>query len=338
MLRFGLGLSMSILFSLAISSQGWAAGVVHVAGFSKAIQGLVLSSKVFELHTAENMLPNSTKKSPPKLTVVVTGNYLRPGWNLAWYLKANAVIQHPHGEFSVAIPIEYQKTTIFLRAIGPQGQIEQSQMTLIYQGTATPVSRHTFGVQTAVSQIFYSETDFSNFKQTALTFKGSWNYVLVPNRWDFEISSYFTVWPLIKSADQDLRFLGVNLRAGYTTKWLPNPWVLKVLFGYYYITTFVQGDAFGYKNLMGPAIFPSLVRLLNGNRSIYSYFKFSPVQDRFSLSVRMYEVAFGGGYTIPISNGRTLSVGADLAMLNLPFEDGYTISSSSVSVGVSLKW
>jgi hypothetical protein len=97
---------------------------------------------------------------------------------------------------------------------------------------------------------------------------------------------------------------------------------------------FASDSSFGYKNISGPQLFPSLRRNLNNGHALSTYFKFSPISNNlgfFSLSNN--EIATGLSYLIPTEK-HTYSISLDYA--RIAFSDGEVeIGSNSLSLGGS---
>ena len=91
--------------------------------------------------------------------------------------------------------------------------------------------------------------------QVGLTGKLNVQYKFLPSRWDAALGVYGTILPLTESPGglPGARWLGVNLRAGYT---IPLDSLgrntLSLLPGVYFWSMFVPGQVYGIENLNGP--------------------------------------------------------------------------------------
>ena len=166
-------------------------------------------------------------------------------------------------------------------------------------------------------------------------------------RLSLNLNSFFTALPFNTSLIQigaisdnvSVRYLGVNLRAGYDTPWLTGDWKLQLNLGWYYNTTFVTNDRFGYVNANGPQFFPAVSYTIDENSSVGGYLKFSPMSTGFSFlnSSMNYEVAAGAYYMFP-----GLLFGKFKHTLNLDFAhlsikpDAVRAFSNSTTIGLGV--
>ena len=170
-------------------------------------------------------------------------------------------------------------------------------------------------------------------------------------RWSLGFSGFTTLLPLnsilyVSGAGVaeaiSIRFLGLNLRVGYDTSWLPNPWNLQLAAGWYLNTTFVQNNRFGYEWVNGPQLYPQLSYRLDEQRSVGGYLKFSPVMagpsSVLSLS-RNFEVATGLHYLFPVSwiGNRSISIAVDFAHLAIQ-PDAVRVISNSTSLNLGMQF
>ena len=170
-------------------------------------------------------------------------------------------------------------------------------------------------------------------------------------RWSLGFSGFSTVLPLstiryVSGAGvaeaTSIYFLGLNLRVGYDTTWLPSPWSLQLATGWYVNTTFVKNNRFGYEWVNGPQLYPQWSYRLDEQRSIGGYLKFSPVMAGPSsvLSLtRNFEAATGLNYLFPASwlGNRTASIAVDFAHLSLQ-PDALKVFSNSTSFNLGLQF
>lgn len=167
-------------------------------------------------------------------------------------------------------------------------------------------------------------------------------------RLSISLSTFFTAIPLnsspvsIKGISDDvtIRYLGANLRFGYETPWLPAPWHLQINLGWYYNTTFVTNNRFGYVNAMGPQLFPMVDYQINENSKVGGYLKFSPLSSNgvsLKNSEFNYELAFGTHYMPPglILEKYKYTINFDFAHLTMKQESIRMFANSS-SIGLSL--
>jgi hypothetical protein len=183
----------------------------------------------------------------------------------------------------------------------------------------------------------YQEGSTVDYSATLLTAKGGVNYLFPASLWEAGFSAYVTALPISTSIDVAARFIGLNLRGGYRFNLDEKKWRVVVLGGWYYTTMFVENSAFGFRNMQGPQLFPSVSYVVNERDSANLYLKYSPVGANGigGLSFSNHEKAIGGAYTRRFKNGRSASVTVDVASFELLI-DGVPIESNSISVGLSL--
>ena len=104
------------------------------------------------------------------------------------------------------------------------------------------------------------------------------------------------------------------------------------------VSTADPDSAFGYRNISGPQIFPTVKRQLKNERDISGYLKFSPISASFSLlSLKRNEIAFGLAYAFKLSDRHRASVSFDLSRITLeiPTLNEFKATSSSYSIGMN---
>ncbi|HRK01991.1 MAG TPA: hypothetical protein PLH57_04950 [Oligoflexia bacterium] len=187
-----------------------------------------------------------------------------------------------------------------------------------------------------ISSIQYKETGVSNYSAIALTGKISTRYP-IRARWDVGGSMYFTLMPLTQNpSTNSARFLGVNGRIGYAPPGIKRPWRLSLLTGFYYTRMFVSNNAFGFKDMVGPQLFPVLHRSFKNGDSGMIYGKYSPVTNNLSvLSLSNRELATGITYAYLMKNKRALAISLDIALLAIDI-DRVKTATSSITLGVGI--
>ncbi len=188
-----------------------------------------------------------------------------------------------------------------------------------------------------VTSITYLQSRTTGFSSVALTAKGGLVYAWAPGRWSLGLTSFITMLPMTNSRSDGKagRFLGVNLRAAYALPLGRGPWALGFAFGGYFSTMFVTDDAFGYQNVAGPQLYPSLRRRFANGESIGAYAKYSPVSSGLSLmTLANREIAFGIDWNRPLQSGESFGLGLDISNLVL-YEGSTAIDSSTVTIGLN---
>lgn len=231
-------------------------------------------------------------------------------------------------------------TKFIIRSVSEQGKItaQNFSVSLVrkYKDRFDDQSQK-FWVSASVGYTFisYQQTATPSFFETGITAKGNISYVHAPKSWFLGLSSYFTVLPVTTNIPENTaRFLGVNARVGHALPWIRYPWEVSMVAGIYYVTMFTSG-IFGFDNLMGPQVFPTVRYNLSRKDSISSYFKFSPVSTGLNLeNLSNREFAFGFDWRHFLLNGNSISVSADLANLRFSAEGGdVNTSTATMSVG-----
>jgi hypothetical protein len=197
--------------------------------------------------------------------------------------------------------------------------------------------RSYFSLGTGISAIRFSQSDsrFSDYRSTVWSVKGAFNYFLKPAVWDMGFSGFMNLTTLSSNGTADIRFIGANARLGYIFSSIEKPWRLALYGGWYYSTMVADDLSFGYRNLSGPQIYPTIRRVFSNGTAVSGYFKWSLITDQIGLmNIGNNEVATGLGYLFPVS-GRTFILGVDYARLRFGVA-GRQIDTSSLSLGLSL--
>ena len=267
-------------------------------------------------------------------------------WNRQYSLIYNnrPLAANAEGKIRVEVPLKGISTQVKLVGVNLVGELSMETIGVFfpaYESTFKELAsvspqRHFPQVGLGLTSNSYASTLVSDVAQTAVTLKASWSYLLVPPRWDLGVSGYLTALALMKSRSEAATFLGLNLRMGYLLPPFRSPWRGSLYGGFYYTTMFVKDDAFGYRNIIGPQIYPSVKRLFSNGNHLAGYLKFSPVASNFQLlSLSNREIAFGFSYSWLLERGRTLSITLDWAQLALLL-DTNRVQSDSLTLGASL--
>jgi hypothetical protein len=291
-------------------------------------------------------------------------------WHLVW--SDRNVELNSQGEFTLTLPYESNFERLQLVAVGPQGEVEYHlyQIKILLPEVPTPapilgelpdaptqskegltatdfnskLDRRLFvspglGI-THLSFSQDSQSSSQSYQSFLTTVKVSANYLLFPPKWDLGATGFLNVVSLSKSSASDVRVLGMNLRMGYIFPEVKAPWRLSLYGGWYYSTMLATDQSFGYRNISGPQLYPSIRRVLDNGHAVSGYFKFSPISSALSLmKLSNNELAVGFAYSIPTST-RTYGITLDFARVTLTDDhvpdDIATLTSSSVSLGGSV--
>jgi hypothetical protein len=162
-----------------------------------------------------------------------------------------------------------------------------------------------------------------------------------------QFSSFFTALPFGSTQytnrtgvvdEVKVRFLGLNLRLGYDTPLLSDPWKFQVCLGWYANTMFVTNDRFGYQWANGPQLYPTLSYRFEDRSILGGYVKYSPVLAGTFYATINYELAAGLYYHFPMSwlGDRHAVVNFDFAHLNVR-PDRVQVFSNSTSLGLGVQ-
>ena len=285
---------------------------------------------------------DESSKQNQRYIIILAGSFKREGWQLT--LNQKPIKRNEVGGFVDEEIITKEKRTFEFVATGPEGKTEKEK--IVVQGPMwDPPKKKTEVLQApkrlfivpglGVSSITAKETAIPNYSTIALTAKMSINYLLIPRKVDLRVSFFLTALQLTKNEEITARYLGVNARVGYILPFVELPWAVSLYGGWYYTTTFVQANAFGYKNLSGPQIYPSVVRAFPNGDALAWYFKFSPVAGSLKLlSMSDREIASGLAYIHPLKNGHVLSGSFDYSDIQLIF-NGINSQTDSLTLGAS---
>ena len=288
-------------------------------------------------------------------------------WHLVW--GDRNVELGEKGQFVLSLPYDSALERLQLVAVGPQGEVEYHlyKIKIIMPEVPAPVvilgeasdatppaaeglkqtdfntkldRRFFVSPGLGLSQLSFTQTGQSSYQSIVTTVKVSANYLLLPPKWDLGATGFLNIASLSKSSSSDVRVLGMNLRLGYIFPEIKAPWRLSLYGGWYYSTLLATDQSFGYRNISGPQLYPSVRRLLENGHALSGYFKFSPISSAFSLlKLSNNEMAVGFAYSIPTPH-RTYSITFDYARVTLTDDqipdDLVTLTSSSLSLGGSV--
>jgi hypothetical protein len=285
-----------------------------------------------------------------KAYATFNGTYQEKEHTLLWDSIRVMWQEGPKGpkKFSITVPILEKLQQVKLMSISPMGDVFMEKFFIEFKdwglwekarGKAASTKNSSWNVAIGPSLVSYSETLEPTFTQWVLTLKGGYQYSLNP-KWSFGVSGYSTALPLASSVDgYTIRFLGINLRAGYALPWLASPWSLSLMGGFYYTTTLGSAPTvFGFENMYGPQLYPVITRMMSKKSSMSFYFKYALVSGSMNLTPQGSEMAAGATYAYQLRSGKWVSVGLDAARFSLNIDDLFYVQSSSLSLGLGFKW
>lgn len=235
----------------------------------------------------------------------------------------------PEGFFEKEILLDSNPVTVSLKHINIKGNVQTEKVTIVVpQGGAPPEaflapsvpSQFDFAAGLGVTYSVFHQLGVPVISQVSQMLKAGANYRL-QDRWSFGANVFYTPFQYTSQPKGfSLDFLGGNVRAGYTVTQPKSRWVFTPYLGWYYNTSFSHPVGFGYQDLQGPQIFPTLTRLFENNQKASIYLKYSPILSNLSfLNADNGEFAFGGSYSFPVGKGNSIAITLDLAYLQVLF-------------------
>lgn len=260
-------------------------------------------------------------------------------------------------EFQFYVPIIAAQTRITLVSVGVLGETRAEELVLEFPNLAQYLNDWKerknlprLGVLSpslGVTYVSYAETDttetaIAKLTQIALTGKVGYQRHLPIKGFDVGASTFVTLLPISVSevmTDEGLkklpiRFWGLNVRLGYKIPQVTGRWSLMMFGGFYYTTTFVDENEFGFKDMRGPQAFPVWSYQLQNNQSLSGYLKFAPI---FRTGGTSYEIASGVGWAKKLPNRRSFTVNLDVSNFTLKFvPENVQMRTTSVSLSVGM--
>ena len=287
------------------------------SNFIAARAQTISDEKINDLKWSDEIIHIHSEPSQNGETFVATiaGTYNRENWKLSKNNKSLTL--NPGGGFMFEAIVTKNERAFAFEAVGPKGEVEKETIILTVpfwerSPLEPPPRRLYFSVGLGVSSISVSETGISNYSSIALTPKLNANYLLIPKVLDLGVSTYFTAFQLTKNENISAHYFGFNTRLGYILPFVTAPWAITLYGGWYFATSFIQNNSFGFRNLSGPQIYPSLKRTLPNGDVVALSFKFSPISNSLKfLSLSSREIAGGLSYIQVLKSGHTLAASFD---------------------------
>lgn len=175
-----------------------------------------------------------------------------------------------------------------------------------------PRWRKSFSI--GITSLTYSQTAVDPFTQKLITIKGGVEIPISDSRWSIGTGFFFNAFELSNTGKYELKILGFNLRLG---RFLTAPESrVQVRFngGIYYNTSL---SVIGFKNMLGPQIFPELSYRITSRQSVMIYVKYSPVLVAGGIDIiRNRELATGIYFRQSLPSGSGFFAGIDIAGLD----------------------
>lgn len=256
----------------------------------------------------------------------------------------------PEGTFTYKINVDKAVTEIQANIIQEDGKMQADPYALTVTDWNLTAGRDNirkkedprkffFNPGLALTTINYTQTntDVGTLTPIMLTVKAGVDYRIQKKNWVIGFVGFMNVAPISgATATTSFRFLGLNLRAGKRIGLLSAPWELTLSGGLYYLTMITTGN-FGFSNVAGPQLYPTVRYSLNNGGAVLSYFKFSPISQGFTLmSFTNFEIAVGLHYQFPRTKKVGFSVGVDLSRVALTTVDQNNVSGTANSQTISI--
>lgn len=276
-------------------------------------------------------------------SVLLQGTWTSPDWVL---LQGGAPVQTDPTtrRFQAQFPVYGQTASGKFSAVGPLGELETEEVKIRIpdfgerqKADIQAPSRRLFSYASlGLSSVHYTETTREDYDALNLTARFSGLYLITPQRWEVAWSAYTTAFHFLQTPSDSIRFLGLNLRAGYIIPIERSRWRVSILGGAYYTTTFVPGGSYGFQNMLGPQLYPNMRYTLSTDSSLSAYIKYSPVSGSgvALLPASNFEFATGCGYLRDLPGGRSWGIALDYAQIQLSFSLVH-ITAQSLSLGAT---
>jgi len=260
-------------------------------------------------------------------------------------LKLNP-LKEGGAEFRQRVTLTEPANPMKLIFVDPLGHIYEESFTVEFLGLSDfrmaeaekaktrPILGLTFGLGPTL--ISYGETGIPDFTEIGITAKIQFQRTLFHPRVEGAVNAFGTLVSIAPSVPgTQLRFLGINGRVGYQVFQPQSKFRLTFFGGYYYISTFVSDNSFGFNNVVGPQVYPLLRWQFTPKDMVFGYGKYSPVNTNPVPDFNNHEFAFGGGWNRGLKNGHYLTIGIDYSNFGLRFRDVISISVSTLSFSAS---
>jgi hypothetical protein len=222
---------------------------------------------------------------------------------------------------------------LFALSILPAAGAEVPQQKKIRTEAKPQRSRWRKSLGLGATNLHYSQTQVAPFTQRFITLKGGLETTIPGSAWSIGGSFFFNSLSLSNTGIYQLRILGVNLRSGRFLTPPESSVQVRLNGGVYYNTSFSE---IGFKDMVGPQIFPEFSFRISQARSVMTYFKYSPVLVEGSFDILSNrELAAGLYFRQLISATMSWFVGIDYAELDARISSEQA-NMRSLSLGAGL--
>ncbi len=262
-----------------------------------------------------------------EIYVHVDGAYTKKDWNLicgeTWLVEST----DDKKTFSQEVILRGPSTPITFVEVDGMGNVKEETLIIRFiqyeefkttKAQSGASAKHFVGVGLGPTLLTYSQTNFTDYTATLVTVKASYRYKILPPNLDLGTNVFYNAFTIGSSNDStSAHFLGFNLRGGYRFPFEETPWTLQLMGGIYYNTMSVTSKSFGFQNLAGPQLYPTISRSMGKGNFAFAYLKFSPVASNFKVrSLSSREMALGGGWTF-LYKGKRISTSLHYADLQI---------------------
>jgi hypothetical protein len=299
----------------------------------------------------ETEVPVKIITTSPRLEAVarVEGSVNVTGWALMWDedLVVGARKGAPAGSFTMPVSLNGPDTLLRLRLIGPRGERVEGNFSLHFapweriteESSQRPERSQSILASVGLTSVSYSETLWGQLRETLVSAKLAVARDLPWTSWQAGGNVYVNAVVVGSSkTGAAVRFLGANARIGRRFS-LGGPWQLAIQAGAYYVTTIATTSNAGFRNLVGPQLYPSLRRSLSFRDQLAVYLKYSPVLNGSTLTFTSRELAAGVAWTRDgLLGGRALVTSLDFARLHIAIRNAFFIDVTTVTLGAGIEW
>jgi len=267
----------------------------------------------------------------------------------SFMVNYHRVVPESDGSFKYKTIQRAETISIEVVEVNPNGTLKKGvyQVTIEHWTEAAKslevrraqVKKFRLGLGVGATSMSFSETNSSigTLSSIAVTVKLQADYLIGKGPWNLGLSGFYNALPVSGATGANqFQFLGMNLRIGKSMPWLKTPWELGLNAGWYYLTMITNGT-FGFTNVSGPQLFPTLKRRFENGSSGSLYLKYSPIAASFSLmSLSNNEMAAGLQYNFAKKSKLQFGVSFDFSMVNLTATDSIGLNTTVKSQTMTL--
>jgi hypothetical protein len=191
-----------------------------------------------------------------------------------------------------------------------------------------------------ITSISYQQSNVPSYSGIALNGKLLAEFKL-SRKWVAQGEFHTTFAPLQASlSGVNVQYLGATLGMIYEIPKVFTPkWDLRLTGGLYYETTITSSSDFGFTDLTGPLLSPTLIHSMKDGSNQWIYLKYTLVFSGFSLeNWANFGIAGGLGYLFPpFKNRQSLGLSFEIAALSLQLQS-VSVQSNSFTLGTQYRF